>query len=700
MVIRPATAVDAPAVIDLIGAVYAEYGFQFDAATETPDLLDFESTFAGGAFFVGTAAGEIIGSVGLERVDEQTGELVRLYLDARFRGLGYGRRLLETAVDWAHAHAIRRIFLWTDTRFQDAHRLYRRAGFYQRGIRRVNDVNDTVEYEFIRDLQQMKHRMTDPTKLNPQSVLALRDIARALSGTQDLDATLDLIVHKTTDLMRVDSCTLYLLDPDGQTLRLRASTGLARRALGRATLRIGEGMTGYAVQRNQPVHAADASTDPHFKWVEVADEERFRSLLAAPLVIGSESKAIGALNVQTRAVHAYTDTEIELLSLIADLAAGALGKTQLLDRQAQQLAEMRALAAVSEVITSPQFLDDILNVVTDMAAKTMNAAVCSIFLLNEAGTHLEMHAARHPNTSYAQREPLPLGAGVMGEVARTGKAVYVPNVQTAVAYLGKERAREEGLVSLLSVPLSVRDRVIGVFNCYTTIPRIFTHEQRALFLTLANQTALAIENARLVTHTAVIREMHHRIKNNLQTVAMLMQLQLPDANRLDTREVLQTNIHRIRSIATVHEVLSERGFRLVDVKDVLQRIVQATRVVMANQSVRIDVIGESLSLPSRAATSLTLVVNELVQNGLEHAFVGRENGRIEVSLGRSADELIVLVKDDGRGFPPDLEKGLGLEIAETLVGADLRGRLKYNRPEGGGSEISIRMPRAIEHERE
>ena len=132
-------------------------------------------------------------------------------------------------------------------------------------------------------------------------------------------------------------------------------------------------------------------------------------------------------------------------------------------------------------------------------------------------------------------------------------------------------AQSEGLVSLLAVPLSVRERVIGVFNCYTAKKHRFTDEKRTLFMTLANQTALAIENARLVTNAAMVREMHHRIKNNLQTVAMLMQLQLSEASA-EVRQELMTSINRVHSIAVVHEVLSERGFRLVDLKTVLERV--------------------------------------------------------------------------------------------------------------------------------
>ncbi|MCA9953843.1 MAG: GAF domain-containing protein, partial [Anaerolineales bacterium] len=158
----------------------------------------------------------------------------------------------------------------------------------------------------------------------PQALSALREIARALSTAWDLDTTLDLIVRKTTEVMHVDSCTIYLLDSDGTTLRLRASTGLANRALGRATLEMGEGMTGYAVQSNQPVFARDAQQDPHFKWVDEAEETRFASLLAVPLVI--ETDAIGALNVQTRLPHDFSEDDVYLLSLIGDIAAGTLAK--------------------------------------------------------------------------------------------------------------------------------------------------------------------------------------------------------------------------------------------------------------------------------------------------------------------------------------------------------------------------------------
>ncbi|MEZ4517878.1 MAG: GAF domain-containing protein [Chloroflexota bacterium] len=524
-------------------------------------------------------------------------------------------------------------------------------------------------------------RQADSALYRPQPLNALREIARSLSAAWDLDTTLDLIARKTTEVMQVDSCTIYLLDPDGETLRMRASTGLAKLALGRATLQIGEGMTGFAVARNQPVFSADAQNDPHFKWIEDTEEVRFRSLLAVPLVL--QDKPIGALNVQTNSAHQYSESEIQALSLIADLAAGALAKAQLHDQQKRQLDELQTLAQVSEAVTSPQYLDDILDVVTNMAAQTVGAAACAIYMLDDSNRT----SARYGPAIDSNRVPALLSA-----VLEAGHAVRFNDAQTQT----RRSSRVAG-ETLLGVPLSIQDRAIGVLVCQSTRPNAFEGGQETTLLTLANQTALAIENARLVTNAAIVREMHHRIKNNLQTIVMLMQLQLPDAENLDTRQVLLANIHRIHSIAAVHEILSEKGFRLVDVRSVLERIVQMTQIGMSHpqQTIEIAVRGESLLLPSRIATTLCVVVNELVQNSLEHAFVGQPVGQIEVSLGRSPEELIVLVRDDGCGLPDTFEHNLGLEIAGTLVSEDLHGRFELHRLPVG-TEACIRFPRLAE----
>jgi two-component system, sensor histidine kinase PdtaS len=114
-----------------------------------------------------------------------------------------------------------------------------------------------------------------------------------------------------------------------------------------------------------------------------------------------------------------------------------------------------------------------------------------------------------------------------------------------------------------------------------------------------------------------------------------------------------------------------------------------------DQQLAIRVEGEALLLPAQAATALALVVNELVQNALDHAFTGRRAGEILISLGRSPEELVIVVRDNGAGLPKAPLRGVGLEIVETLVRDDLRGRLKFNRP-GQGTEVTLRIPRSVE----
>jgi GNAT superfamily N-acetyltransferase len=153
IVIEPARADDAPAIIALIGRVFAEYEFIWDPSTEVPDLFQLERRYArpAGAFWVARLAGEVVGSVGVERLPDGRAELHRLYLDATLRGRGVGRALVETVLEWCREAGIGRLTLWSDTRFDRAHRLYEAMGFTQTGERELpDDPNDTREFAYER----------------------------------------------------------------------------------------------------------------------------------------------------------------------------------------------------------------------------------------------------------------------------------------------------------------------------------------------------------------------------------------------------------------------------------------------------------------------------------------------------------------------------------------------------------------------
>ena len=524
---------------------------------------------------------------------------------------------------------------------------------------------------------------------------AVGEISAALAAAWKLEETLEVITRITSHVMRVDSCSIYLQDETREHLVLKATTGLAREALGRAALAIGEGLTGWAVTHGQPVAARDALNDPRFKLLPETREESLRSLLAVPLTV--QGRVIGAMNVQTADFHDFTSEEEALLSLIANLAAGALEKATLYDQMQQQIHELSTLAEVSRMVTSPLYLDEMLGVVAEMAARVIGAKATTLYLLDDATQQLTLRAT-HNTSAERQVTAIPLGDGIVGKVAARGQPLIVANVQTDKRFLNRALAEREGLVSLLSVPLIVRGQTVGVFSSYTSAPHDFTPKEIELFQTLANQTALAIENARLVIHAAVVREMHHRVKNNLQMIAMLLRLQKNAARDLRAEDVLAETINRILSIAAVHETLSEQGLRVVDVKDVLTRVTRSVAETMLSggQDITITVAGDRLILPSREATSLALATSELVQNAVKHAFVGRASGAIRVQLQATANENVIAVQDDGIGSDksPGAGKGLGLQIINTLVNDDLKGKFELNlSPEG--TQAFIRFPRIV-----
>lgn len=155
LTVETGVSTDAPGVIALIGRVFAEYGFVFDRSAEVPDLQDFDRHYQPpvGEFFVVRERNQIVGAVGVERVDADTAELHRLYLDTHLRGHGTGRALVSAVLDWCRAQRISRLILWSDTRFDLAHRLYTRMRFRRTGERSLpGDVNMTREYGFERQV--------------------------------------------------------------------------------------------------------------------------------------------------------------------------------------------------------------------------------------------------------------------------------------------------------------------------------------------------------------------------------------------------------------------------------------------------------------------------------------------------------------------------------------------------------------------
>ncbi len=167
---------------------------------------------------------------------------------------------------------------------------------------------------------------------------------------------------------------------------------------------------------------------------------------------------------------------------------------------------IKALSEISQAISSDQYLDNILKLIVTVTANVMDSKICSLWILDEKEKVLKIRATQTMSEEYLKERSLKLGEGVVGYVAQQKKPLAIPDVLKDPRYKEKELARKEGLVSMLSVPLRVKDKVIGVINCYTSYAHQFTPTEQAVLTTVANQAAICIENTELMVKTKVIQE--------------------------------------------------------------------------------------------------------------------------------------------------------------------------------------------------
>ena len=168
--------------------------------------------------------------------------------------------------------------------------------------------------------------------------------------------------------------------------------------------------------------------------------------------------------------------------------------------------QLEAITKVSRTITSDLYLDDILKLIVTVTAEIMNSKICSLMLLNEKTHELELKATQSMSEIYNRKPSLRIGEGIAGRVAKTNSPIAVIDISKEPEYKYKEIASEEGLKSLLSVPLSIKGKVIGVLNNYTSAPHDFTEDEINILTTVANQAAIVIINSELIVKTKVIQE--------------------------------------------------------------------------------------------------------------------------------------------------------------------------------------------------
>jgi two-component sensor histidine kinase len=243
----------------------------------------------------------------------------------------------------------------------------------------------------------------------------------------------------------------------------------------------------------------------------------------------------------------------------------------------------------------------------------------------------------------------------------------------------------------------------GVTVTLRAIPLKQAGERFGAVVLSRDVTQVRLREREMITKDATIREIHHRVKNNLQTVASLLRIQSRRTQSEMAKDALSQAMRRVAAIAVVHDTLSEGLSQNVDFDVVFERVLQLVAEVASgtHQVVKPRSEGSFGVLPSEYATPLALVLTELVTNAVEHGLAGKVNGEVVISANRTPEKLSVTVRDNGGGLPEGkVGEGLGTQIVRTLVQGELGGSIDWHTLEEEGTEVTIDIPLQYLHEKD
>ncbi len=329
-----------------------------------------------------------------------------------------------------------------------------------------------------------------------QELRILHEIAKDFSDDLHLNQLLRRIVDTIVNFIKVDSCLIYLYDKQNDELVLTASSDPAKKALGDLRLKMGEGVTGWAAKEKKPVALSrEAYKDKRFKAFAFLKEDKYEALLSVPIL--SKNEIVGVMNLQHKKEHLYPEGQIKLLYTIGRYLGSAIRNAIIYDEVLKKAEQLDLLSEVSRTIVSDYYLKEILQLIVAMTAKVMDSKICSIMLLDEKKEQLVISATQSLSSDYLNKPNLKVGQSISGRVVSEKKPIMVINVTKEPGYVYPDVAKREGIVSLLSVPMMIKDRVIGVINSYTKNEHIFKKEEVDILQAVANQAAVAIENTNL-----------------------------------------------------------------------------------------------------------------------------------------------------------------------------------------------------------
>jgi phosphoserine phosphatase RsbU/P len=340
----------------------------------------------------------------------------------------------------------------------------------------------------------------------------LLEVADAVNTTLDLNTLLQRVAEMLKRFINYEIFAILLLNEKTQELRIRFQVGHPPEVAERIRIKVGQGVTGRAVQTRQPVLVNDLAAEDNV----VNATPGVRSELAVPLI--AKNKVIGVIDVEAARPGGFTEEHKRLLALFASRIAASIENARLYTRVSRQARQLTLLTEISRELTSILNVDELLKRIADLVIRIIDYQMFSILLLDKTGTLLQHRFSLRFKENVQLKHEIPLGVGLVGYAAQHALAVLVPDVSKDPRYImANPETRSE-----LCIPLIYKDKVIGVLDIEHTRRGYFTEDHVRIMTTLAAQVAIAIENAtlyeqiarqeqRLEQDLAVARELQFRL---------------------------------------------------------------------------------------------------------------------------------------------------------------------------------------------
>jgi two-component system, sensor histidine kinase PdtaS len=541
--------------------------------------------------------------------------------------------------------------------------------------------------------QQLEHRLMAVQRINGVS-----------NSAMDLDQTLEITAQIVAEELHVELCSIFFYDELQRMLTLRATNGSRPFGGIHFTLRLGEGYSGWVAEKGRPLIVSDALADANFASEARAYHADLHGVIALPIIFfGNAERLIGVISVQSTEPREFTSDEISFVEVVAGIVAINIENGRLYEQTDEQLRrkvhELATIHRVSSIIASTLNLDEVLQFITTQAVHLSGAERSCIFELDEDEQKLHVLAHYGLSSELASNVQISVGQCCAGRSVQTGRpSMAVDCLQNDEhCFLRNDPFISAEIHSVLCVPLKVKQNVLGCICIYSNHRHLLSPEQMQLVITFANEAAIAIGNARLYEETRhglelksiLLRELNHRVKNNLATVAGILSLQRRRTKSSEIRSVLAESVNRVQGLASTHDLLAHEDVSEARVDEIARKIVGVAHANLSppDKHIVFQVESSPIVIPSRAVTILALVINEMISNAIKHGLAHQKEGIITIR-GREEDGVVtVQVLDDGKGSVPELSfdetaegnsEGLGLSLIKNLL-TDINGRFSLRR---------------------